>query len=667
MPGISRRASKNPLPARAQIEAIVSEILSPGHFFASEPDKLLFERILHEEISWEVFRGRLLDPTQTRAQRSFSAWNVLFKGDADNLVTTVVSVKYDEANTKLFVLRALPCHAWEGYHAGDNVYLSRETIKQVRELVGSVDLTREFSRDELRDELAGLVFRAVVGTSRLPLTSVEAPLPAFALGQVGYFFKPGREMAPTDVMHGWEQLIERGLHAEQSWFEKARLLELLLRAAPGTRIEDGAVRFAGRWQVLGHAADEILSLLRTVFNEVSLSPYTQFVDNALAFVQVLVDQGLLPVGRQVDFLSFLLRQLGRHLTAYDLVTFHHAGANYPDALLLDAILKRYLGLIDGQPELFTTHPADSKADETKKRLRRRALRQGWLLRRHYEGHAVPDAPTSPGENARVMPAPYLRVPEEQLTQPARRTRRLYADDLLPEHLGRDARAVLRQSVRDLHHIAELQELGMAVFIERPLGVFKAVGEPDQTLLLASEAFSKKVAARRLAFLEGDAEIGLEKEEAAGLRQSLEQISITGLAVDAIAEPHRPVVSLADARRVAADFVFLRTLRRGVSEFGGHFDLTPLKTYDADLLDPREPWLLARVAGSRDGMAPITVFDGMGRKRLELEMNADQGYVSWAGKEYPAAGLRVLRLWSPSGQEYDLGGTGIVLLPRADTR
>ena len=71
-----------------------------------------------------------------------------------------------------------------------------------------------------------------------------------------------------------------------------------------------------------------------------------------------------------------------------------------------------------------------------KRLRRRALRQAWLIRRRYEGWPVPDLPTSPGENNRVLPPSHPRVPEEQILQPSRRTRRLYADDPLPSHLGR---------------------------------------------------------------------------------------------------------------------------------------------------------------------------------------------------------------------------------------
>src|SRR5262249_20344183 len=142
------------------------------------------------------------------------------------------------------------------------------------------------------------------------------------------------------------------------------------------------------------------------------------------------------------------------------------------------------------------------------RLRRRALRQGWLLRRHYEGHLVPDAPTSPGENARVLPPPHRRVPEEQILQVIQRTRRLYDGDPLAAHLGERAGRVLRRGAADLHPADELRELGMAVFIDRPLGVLKAPAEPDQTPLLSYEAFSQAIADRRITDLARDESFGL---------------------------------------------------------------------------------------------------------------------------------------------------------------
>ena len=109
------------------------------------------------------------------------------------------------------------------------------------------------------------------------------------------------------------------------------------------------------------------------------------------------NDGGLTAEEHVDFLSYLLRQLGRHLTAYDLVTFHHQGANYPDMLLLDLVLKVFLQQVEERPSLFEGSPADDSGGGGQKRLRRRALRQGWILRGQYEGHPVPDAPTSPGE------------------------------------------------------------------------------------------------------------------------------------------------------------------------------------------------------------------------------------------------------------------------------
>src|SRR5207248_9009402 len=145
------------------------------------------------------------------------------------------------------------------------------------------------------------------------------------------------------------------------------------------------------------------------FNAVALSPHTDFADQALTWLRGLTDRGVFTAAERVDFLAHLLRQLGRHLSAYDLITFHHRGSNYPDALLLDAVWREFVRAVERRPELLTDGPSA--------RPRRRALRMGWLLQGVYAGHPVPDAPTSPGENLRVLPAPFGRVPEEQLHSP----------------------------------------------------------------------------------------------------------------------------------------------------------------------------------------------------------------------------------------------------------
>src|SRR5262249_25688689 len=382
---------------------------------------------------------------------------------------------------------------------------------------------------------------------------------------------------------------------------------------------------------------DVLGLLRLVFNEVSLSPWTDFVDKVLDFVHAL--ETPLGTGAVVDFLGQLLRQAGRHLTAYDLTTFHYRGANYPDALLLDAGLRAYLGFVERRPDLFNDEGRTTAEGNAKRR--RRALRQGWLVRRLYEGHPVPDLPTSPGENNRVLPPSHPRVPEEQILQPARRRRRLFEGDPLPARLGARGAEVLRQSLADLEHPDERRELGMALFLDRPFGAAKAPGEPDGTLLVACEAFSRAVAVERLHYLARDP--GLPDGEA--LRRWQEGLAVTGVPLEAVGGAERPgSVSLADARRASPDFVFLRTVPGSVAALLAQFGFARLaRRFGLDYLTAGRRVVLARAAAGPG----LVVYDEAFRPRLELEVDARAGYDSRAGEEFPAGGLLAVRVWEPA--------------------
>src|SRR5262249_5164251 len=68
-------------------------------------------------------------------------------------------------------------------------------------------------------------------TIRLPLTSVEAPLPAFSLGKLAYFYR--KEKDRSVPMRGWRELLEQALGEEQNRLEKVKVLEFLLRTVPG--------------------------------------------------------------------------------------------------------------------------------------------------------------------------------------------------------------------------------------------------------------------------------------------------------------------------------------------------------------------------------------------------------------------------------------------------
>src|SRR5207244_12098624 len=140
-------------------------------------------------------------------------------------------------------------------------------------------------------------------------------------------------------------VVQSALSANLPRLQAVQLLEVVLRLVGPQETAAVARLFAECWpNRRGRTLADFPQLLRTLFNEVSLSPYTGFVDSTLAFLQTLVEQGAMAAEDQIDFLSYLLRQICRHLTAYDLITFHHRGANYPDALLLDSALKAYLSL-----------------------------------------------------------------------------------------------------------------------------------------------------------------------------------------------------------------------------------------------------------------------------------------------------------------------------------
>ncbi|MHB1423989.1 MAG: hypothetical protein ACYC3I_12500 [Gemmataceae bacterium] len=619
------------------VRPLIAEMMRPAHFFLGSELMLEWEYAAAQELVWEIFQGRLLDAAHTRQRRSFESWKIhtMNPPPESRPSEPLLAVYLDAEAGQLHVVRGLDSYVWEGYDAGGNVYLSRERRKWVRELTATLRLDRFANTEELRDELACSLYQAVAGASRLPLSSVEAPLPAFSFGQMFYCSRPDASKSAGSV-RGWRGLLSEMLRPGLNPREEAHLLETFLHAVPTEEMSEAATAFVHRWSECGRDVAEIPALLRRLFNEVSLSPYTDLVAKTLAFPRGLEEAGIFHTDHIVEFPSYLLRQICRHLTAFDLVVFHHRGANYPDALLLDAVLKEYLDLLDRRPDLFLDTVNEQEHVQRRKRIRRRALRQAWLMRRHYEGHAVPDLPTSPGENSRVLPPSHPRVPEEQITQPARRSRQLFAGDPLLPRLRGALAEILRQSFLDLEHADEWRELGLGVFLDRPLGVGKAAAEPDATLLLSAEAFSISIARQRLLALARD--LGIKPEDAF-VRRLLARPPLPGLPLDAIGGGVRPgAVSLADARRAAADFVFLRGTPSSVKAFLSQFDFTPLtRRFPLDDLLHGEDVLIARSAVS----GGLVIHDARLRPRVELEVASEEGFESRAGQEYPVTGLRVL--------------------------
>src|SRR5262249_40551355 len=191
----------------------------PGHFYISPDRGLNWGFRPNERTHWELFRGRALDFTQTREQRSFKSWNVW---DGPTPGEPLVSVKFDVSAGQIHLTRSILCRAVEAYTGDNGTIMTREANRPVRELVGTIDLSRLASGSELHDELVSLIFAAVVGVSRLPLTSLEMPLPAFTLGQFAYCYQPDAQDIASTSPSDW---ISRSLRCNLAKAEASRMLE----------------------------------------------------------------------------------------------------------------------------------------------------------------------------------------------------------------------------------------------------------------------------------------------------------------------------------------------------------------------------------------------------------------------------------------------------------
>jgi hypothetical protein len=609
----------------ASVRERIERCLRPDRFFAAVDLRLVFDHRPEEVLPWEIFRGRLLDLGQTRERQSFEVWHVSL--DADEGRLPILSVLHDVSTSEVFMIRGMRTTVWEGYEAQPNIFLSRQAQRWVRELIGRIDIKRCADADDFEIELSCLLFQAVVGTSRLPLTSTEAPLPIFSLGQFAYI-ENRLDKASTVPTSSAIELV-RSLWLQPAYGPgAAKHLEFLLRALPVDQLADlaGDLSRELRRDADRQAAD-LMTLLRCVFNDVSLTPYTDFVTKTLRLVALLETIGTLSTAEHLDFLAYLLRQLGRHLTAYDLITFHHRGANYPDMLLLDEILEAFLRLATDSPHLFA---ADSRGLK-----RRAALRQAVYLRCRYEGLPVPHTPTSPGENARVLPEAFAAA-DEEITNPAARTSHLFSGRPLEALLNKTIRNLLATSFADLQFREQVQELGMAIYLARPLGVLKPAGEPDRTPLFSYLAFSQMLVDERWRFLRDVLAPRLRISWPLEARDPT-KLSLEGVSLSEISSQRRPTgVALADAAAIDSNFIFLAMTQRSRREFLSIFALDSLSAAPG-LENP----LVLSAPDSEQMPGVLIVRDDKFVPRLRLQIGADQGYVSRRGLELPCPGLRII--------------------------
>ena len=259
---------------------IAADVMRPEHFYVGANLALEWDNAEKEETSWEVFQGRLLDSAHTRERRVFETWNVYQIEPGGRSAEPLLSLKWDAATRRFYVVRGIDSYVWEGYDSGGGVILSRERRKWVRELVGAVALDDFTDAGELRDELIRLLFHAVVGTSRLPLTSVEAPLPAFSFAQLLYCHGIGEPGAGP--VRSVESLARATAKPGLNRLERVKLLEAFLHAVPLADVGAAACRFAPH-----STKKDIIALLQGLFNETSLSPYTGLGEKTVALLDAL--------------------------------------------------------------------------------------------------------------------------------------------------------------------------------------------------------------------------------------------------------------------------------------------------------------------------------------------------------------------------------------------
>jgi hypothetical protein len=631
------------------LPATLARVLSPGHFFLASAAQLRVERRHQEQRRWETYLGHLLDPAFARSEETFEAWHV-FVDDAEPTEVPLLSILWNLERQQVFVTRQILTHAFEAFEEAPGVILTRPTQKWLSELVGTIELASA-SGAEIEHDLTRLVLLAIVGTSRLPITSLESPLPDFSLGRLAYReCTESPDLVSKDPI-AWFEAALRGDHSQEA---QSRSLETALRNGGIAAVPQIVQILEDAAQLPDHGAAWARGLIRKLFNSAALSPYTSFVETFVLLVERLAERTWFGPQAALATLSYMLRHLCRHLTAFDLTLFHNFGANYPDALFLDTLLRAYLNLLTANPELGLA--AEGK-------WLRRALRQGCLMRRQYEGHRVPDSPTSMGENARVLPPPFARVPDAQIRDSSQRKRRLFADTPTDALLSDSTRRMLQLSIDELDDPCELQELGTATFLDRPLGALKSPGAVDRTSLVSYEAYSQFIAIRRLATLKSARWIDLARQEL--LRSALAKIGVAGIPAAELSARDRPgVVSLTDANKAAADFVFVRTTRGSLNSLLAQFDWQALEasfpTAVRWLREGADVVLIQHTPSESPRRSLLRFYAGT---QLQLELgfpsgqNTGDNYRERVGQEVVSR-LQVLRILGEGGKLVELAESSI---------
>ena len=107
-----------------------------------------------------------------------------------------------------------------------------------------------------------------------------------------------------------------------------------------------------QWTARHQSLVDVQHVVYSLFHRLSLSPYTGFVGQLDLSAADMVRADMLGAAAVIDVISYCVAPSGAPLDGVRSERFHHLGANYPDALLLDAMFGEYIGLAARRPDLF---------------------------------------------------------------------------------------------------------------------------------------------------------------------------------------------------------------------------------------------------------------------------------------------------------------------------
>src|SRR3982074_3514167 len=90
-----------------EIRRLIGDVIAPGHFYVSPAVSLEWRLGTEEEVRWELFQGRLLDPAHTTLRRRFESWSICRTDRGRDGIEPLLSVKLDVAAAQIHVTRAI--------------------------------------------------------------------------------------------------------------------------------------------------------------------------------------------------------------------------------------------------------------------------------------------------------------------------------------------------------------------------------------------------------------------------------------------------------------------------------------------------------------------------------------------------------------------------------